>query len=153
MNPLQPSDTIFHTLDDLIDAMYRSVSGPEPGLDAQLQRRVFARGARMIRTGVDENGEVWRNDMSVTDYEENTREFLNSTVFYEYETARKVTHCPPYAYVLSEYEAKSDLDSEELLLSGVNSMQCLHDGQGWKVTQLLWNHHDQSQVDIRAVTR
>ena len=138
----------FETLDALIDAMYRSVSGPEPGLDVELQRQVFAPQARMIRTGLNKNGTPWRTDMSVSDYEENTREFLSSMVFYEYETARKVTHCPPYAYVLSEYEAKSDLESDELLLSGVNSIQCLYDGNRWQVTQLLWNHHSDSNKSI-----
>lgn len=143
---------VFDTLDALIDAMYRSVSGPEPGLDMELQQRVFAPKARMIRTGIGDDGQLWRTDMSVEDYEENTREFLKFTVFFEYETARKVTHCPPFAYVLSEYEAKSDLDSDALLLSGVNSIQCYFDGTKWQVTQLLWNHHSQSKVDFTAVT-
>jgi hypothetical protein len=79
--------------------------------------------------------------MSVDDYQENTRELLGSGNFYEYETARKVTHCPPFAYVLSEYEAKDNPDSDELLLSGVNSIQCVFDGDQWWVAQLLWNHH------------
>jgi hypothetical protein len=28
-----------------------------------------------------------------------------------------------------------------LLLSGVNSIQCVFDGEQWWVVQLLWNHH------------
>ena len=149
MNRSSSAKATFETLDALIDAMYQSVSGPEPGLDTELQQRVFAPGARMIRTGLNPDGSPWRTDMSVEDYEENTRDFLRSTVFYEYETARKVTHCPPFAYVLSEYEAKNDLDSDELLLSGVNSLQCLFDGNGWQVTQLLWNHHESSRTPFK----
>ncbi len=147
MSQSKSTPPVFDSLDALIDAMYRSVSGPG-GLDKELQRQVFAPGARMIRTGLGKDGQIWRTDMSVADYEENTREFLESTVFYEYETARKITHCPPFAYVLSEYEAKSDLDSDELLLSGVNSIQCLFDGKQWQVTQLLWNHHEGARVKV-----
>ncbi len=47
--------------------------------------------------------------------------------------------CPPFAYVLSEYEAKTDPDSDELFLSGVNSIQCLFDGQRWWVNLMMWN--------------
>jgi hypothetical protein len=35
----------------------------------------------------------------------------------------------------------SNPDSDELLLSGVNSIQCVFDGDQWWVAQLLWNHH------------
>ena len=130
----------FSSLDPLIEAMYRSVSGPERGLDMALQSRVFAPDARLIRCGVSEDGQPWRQDMSLEDYEEDTRDFLQSTDFYEYETSREVMHCRPFAYVLSRYEAKNDLESQELLLSGVNSIQCLFDGQRWWVRQLTWNH-------------
>ena len=138
INPLAAEE--FETLGDVIEAMYRSVSGPVRGIDLELQNKVFAPNARLIRAGVDEEGNVWRQDMSLDDYEEDTRGFLGSTDFYEYETARKVMHCPPFAYVLSEYEAKSDPDSDELILSGVNSIQCLFDGKRWWVQQLTWNH-------------
>lgn len=134
------SNQQFDSLGDLVEAMYRSVSGPARGIDMDLQRQVFMPDARLIRTGVGEDGKVWRQEMSIEDYEEDTQNFLASTDFYEYETARQVMHCPPFAYVLSEYEAKADLASDELILSGVNSIQCLFDGTRWWVQQLTWNH-------------
>ena len=78
--------------------------------------------------------------MSLGDYEADTREFLASTDFYEIETSKTVVHCPPFAYVFSEYEAKTDPLSDDLLLSGVNSIQCVHDGSRWWIYQMMWNH-------------
>ena len=141
MNNSETAAESFDSLDSIITAMYQAVSGPSGPLDMELERRIFAPDARLIRCGVDEHGKPWRQVMTIEDYEEDTRAFLRSTDFYEYETARQVMHCPPFAHVLSEYEAKSALDSDELLLSGVNSIQCLHDGSRWWVYQLTWNHH------------
>lgn len=132
----------FDSLDALIEAMYRAVSGPDRGLDIDLERQVFTPDVRLMRCGLDERGKPWRQDMSLSDYEENTREFLANTDFYEIETSKTVVHCPPFAYVLSEYEAKTDPASDELLLSGVNSIQCLHDGERWWICQMMWNHRD-----------
>lgn len=132
----------FETLGPLIEAMYRSVSGPKRGLDLDLQARIFSPDARLIRTGVGKDGKAWRQDMSLKDYEEDTRGFLNSTDFFEYETSRQVMYCHPFAYVLSEYEAKKDPEADELLLSGVNSIQCLYKGERWWIRQLTWNHRD-----------
>jgi hypothetical protein len=123
MSDAPPSNHPFASMDSVIEAMYRSVSGPEPGLDTETLQRIFLPQARMIRTGLGDDGKVWRTEMSVDDYQENTRELL------------------PFAYVLSEYEAKDNPDSDELLLSGVNSIQCVFDGDQWWVAQLLWNHH------------
>ena len=140
MNDTPPSTEEFTCIGSVIEAMYRAVSGPGRGLDMELERQVFAPDARLIRMGVDEHGELWRQVMTLEDYEEDTRAFFASSDFYEYETARQVVHCPPFAHVLSEYEGKRDPASEELLLSGVNSIQCLFDGNRWWICQVSWNH-------------
>lgn len=140
MNDTQDNAAEFATLEQLMAAMYRSVSGPERGLDNELQRLVFAPDARLTRTGQNEDGSVWRQDMNLDEYEADTREFLASTDFYEIETAREIMHSPPFAYVLSEYVAKADPASEDVILEGVNSAQCRFDGARWWVTQLTWNH-------------
>ena len=132
----------FATIGSVMDAMYRAVSGPKRGLDIELERRVFTPDARLIRTGLNEDGTPWRQIMTIDEYEEDVREFLNSVDFYEYETNRTVMHCQPFAYVLSEYEAKNDLDSEEVIFGGVNSAQCLYDGRRWWINQLTWNRRD-----------
>ena len=43
-------------------------------------------------------------------------------------------------YKTHEYEARDDREDGELILSGVNSIQCLNDGSRWWVYQLNWNH-------------
>ncbi len=130
----------FSTLDSLVRAMYESVSGPGRGIDMELQKLVFAPDARMIRMGLDEDRQPWRKTMSISEYVEDTREFLESTDFYEYETGRQTMMCPPFAHIFSEYEARHHPDSDELILSGVNSIQCFNDGRRWWVFQLTWNH-------------
>lgn len=130
----------FSTLDSVIGAMYEAVSGPERGIDMALQRQVFSPDARLIRMGLGEDGKPWRKTMTINEYVEDAGEYLQSTDFYEYETGQQVVLCPPFAHVLSEYEAKGDPDSDDLILSGVNSIQCLHDGQRWWIYQLTWNH-------------
>lgn len=140
MNEPARSTEKFASLDTLIETMYAAVSGPRGDLDMDLERQIFAPDARLIRMGLGEDGTPWRRVMTLEDYEEDTHDFLASTDFYEYETARQVVHCPPFAHVLSEYDGKKSLASDELLLSGVNSIQCLHDGKRWWVYQLSWNH-------------
>ncbi|HKJ17922.1 MAG TPA: hypothetical protein VJ984_11265 [Xanthomonadales bacterium] len=130
----------FSTPESVVREMYKAVSGPERGIDMKLQQLVFAPDARLIRMGLDEQGQPWRQIMNIEEYVENTREFLESTDFYEYETKAQTVLCPPFAHILSEYEAKHDPAAGELILSGVNSIQCLYDGQRWWVYQLTWNH-------------
>ena len=129
----------FSSLDTLIDSMYQAVSGPDRGLDVELEHQVFTPDARLIRCGLDGDGRPWRKDMSLADFEEDTRDFLASQDFYEYEIRKVVTHCKPFAYVHSEYEAKSDPASDELMFGGVNSIQCLWDGSRWWIYQMMWN--------------
>ena len=137
-NPASPA-TDFESLDALITAMYDTVSDAREGLDMELERQIFTPDARLIRTGLNEDGTPWRKVMTIDDFEADTRDFLASTDFYEYETARTVIDCTPFAYVLSEYEAKTDLESDELYLSGVNSIQCLFDGTRWWIHTMMWN--------------
>lgn len=131
----------FETLDGLIEAMYGAVSGPAGPIDARLQRNTYTPGARLIRTSVGEDGFPKKLEMTIDDYLENTRDFFSKNDFYECETTRTVVHCPPFAYVLSEYEGRTSPESDELVLSGVNSIQCFNDGKRWWVSQLIWNHH------------
>lgn len=140
MSKTQQKPTDFNSLEQLMGAMYQSVSGPTRGLDMQLQRQVFAPDARLTRTGLSDDGSVWRQDMNLEEYEADTRDFLASTDFYEIEIDQKIMHSPPFAYVLSEYVARENPASEALILAGVNSVQCLFDGARWWVTQLTWNH-------------
>ncbi len=140
MNDTQDTTNEFATLENLMAAMYRSVSGPERGLDNELQRLVFAPDARLTRTGKNDDGSVWRQDMNLDEYEADTREFLAATDFYEIETAQQVMYSAPFAYLLSEYVAKANPAADEVILEGVNSVQCLFDGARWWVTQLTWNH-------------
>ena len=130
----------FRTLDSIIDALYQSVSGPNRELDMALQRQIFGPDARLTRTGIGPDGRPWQRHMDLDAYEADTLEFFASTDFYEYETAREAMLAAPFAYVLSEYAAKSDPLSEEILLSGVNSLQCRFDGNRWWIERLLWNH-------------
>lgn len=128
----------FATLSSLMDAMYGAISGRQE-LDIELEMRVFAPEARLVRTGFDESGNPWRKVMDLADYRADVAPFLAANPFHEVETSRKVFRCDPYADIQSSYEARSHPDAPDILFTGVNSIHCVHNGEGWQVLNMIWS--------------
>jgi hypothetical protein len=129
----------FATIDALMDALYRSISGPPGGQDLELSRRLYHPDVRLVRTGIDEAGRPVAFSFSGEDYEANARALLADTPFYEVETARRTVRFGNVAQVLSAYEARTAPESGALIKRGLNFAHLFNDGRRWWLIHLIWD--------------
>jgi len=127
-------------LASLIDEFYAIISGPAGLRDWSRERAILHPRARLMRTGVDENGKPWIRVMSLDEYIADTAPFFAADDFHEIEVARRVDRFGNWAHVRSVYEARRRPGDPELLKRGVNSIQLFHDGERWQVVSVLWDN-------------
>ncbi len=139
-------------LESLIATYYDTISGPAGPRDWDRERAIFHPCARLMRTGVDDDGRPWIRVMSVDEYARDTAAFFAADDFYEIEVARRVDRFGNLAHVRSTYEARRHPDAPELLKRGVNSIQLFHDGTRWWVVSVLWDN-ERPGVEVPAEWR
>ena len=129
----------FATIDQLMTALYSSISGPPGGQDFELSRRLQHPDVRLVRTRLDEAGRPVVLSFSGEDYEANARALLAGTPFYEVETERRVVRFGNVAQVFSAYEARTAPDGGELIKRGMNCAHLYNDGARWWLMHLIWD--------------
>ena len=100
----------LHSLDAIIGALYRAISGPPGGQDWALERLIHHPDARMVRTRI-ENGKPIAYSFGLEQFIANGKELLAGRSFFEIEIARKTFRFGNVAQVFSAYEAKETPDS------------------------------------------
>jgi len=130
------------SIDAIVDALYALESGAagEPrdwdrykALFHPKGRMVFARPNRGGGTGA----EVFL--MSVDEYLEGERKYIEGAGFFAKDLRRKIDHFGNIAHVLSTYAYRRAKDDPQPYVRGVNSIQLLRkDGRWWIVT-LFWD--------------
>ena len=133
MNP----DT--QSLTAVVRALYETISGAagEPR-NWDRERELLHPTARLMRTGVNEDGRPWIQVMTVDDYIESTGELFERTAIHEVEIGREIRRFGNIAHVFSAYELQSD--DPTMRRRGINSIQCYHDGERWWVMSVLWDN-------------
>jgi hypothetical protein len=130
----------FDSIDKVIATLYATVSGPAGrAIDWDRERRMYHAAARLMRTGVDDDGRPWIKAMTIDDFIEDTTPFFAENDFYEYEIARHVDRFGNIAQVRSAYEARRDTADPALLKRGVNLIQLYNDGERWWITSVTWD--------------
>ena len=129
----------FGTINALMAALYRSISGPPGGQDFALARRIHHPDVRLVRTRLDEQGRPVASSFSGAEYEANARELLAGRPFYEIETGRRTVRFGNVAQVFSAYEARSAPAGGELIKRGMNLAHLYHDGGRWWLMHLIWD--------------
>ena len=129
----------FTTVEGLMSALYRAISGPPGGQDFALFRSACHPDLRMVRTGLDEAGRPIVLSMAAGDYEANARRLLAGMSFYEVETERRVVRFGNVAQVFSAYEARSAPEGGELIKRGMNFAHLFNDGTRWWLVHLIWD--------------
>ena len=129
----------FATIDQLMKALYDSISGPPGGQDFELSRRLQHPDVRLVRTRLDESGKPLALSFSGDEYEANAKALLAGMPFYEVETARRTVRFGNIAQVFSSYEARHKLADPAPFLRAINSMQLLNDGKRWWVLTVAWS--------------
>lgn len=125
----------------IIDEMYDMISGPAGPRDWSRQAKCFHRGARQMRTGVDESGKPWIKIMSLDDYRENTAPFFAANNFFEVEIGRRIDVFGNMSHVWSAYEARNALGDAKPERRGINSIQLYRDETGqWRIMSMIWDN-------------
>jgi hypothetical protein len=163
-------------LASLIDEFYAIISGPAGPRDWSRERAILHPQARLMRTGVDEDGRPWIRVMSLDEYIADTAPFFAAGDFHEIEVARRVDRFGNWAHVRSVYEARvgpvvggaatrgvdqrresqTSADVAERKpaagFRGVNSIQLFHDGERWRVVSVLWDN-ERAGLEVPAEWR
>jgi hypothetical protein len=126
----------MNDLDAVITAMYESVSF-EPGErpDWDLERELFAPGARMVRV---HDGGVF--ELDVDSYRADLERMIDSgelPSFWEAELWRETRIFDDVAHVLSAYEARRSRGGEPIG-RGVNSIQLFRRDGHWRISAMIW---------------
>jgi hypothetical protein len=129
----------FATIDQLMTALYNSISGPPGGQDFELSRRLQHPDARLVRTRLDEAGRPVALSFSGEEYEANAKALLAGLPFYEVETERRVVRFGNIAQVFSAYEARTAPEGGELIKRGMNCAHLYNDGTRWWLMHMIWD--------------
>jgi hypothetical protein len=122
----------------LLKELYEVISfeeGDEPnwnGLQA-----LFSEHARITRITPD--GTDHMDPRSFLAMTRNMLELGAYTSFYEFEVGCEVQHFGNVAQVWSLYETRRNRSATRALGRGINSIQLIREGEGWRVLGLLWD--------------
>lgn len=134
----RPQDV--ESIDAIIAALYDVISGPAgQKRDWQRFHSLFIPGARLIPTGISQQGVVRHRVMTPEDYAATNGPILEERGFFEREIGRTTEQFGNIAHVFSAYDSKNTLQDPEPFARGINSIQLLHDGTRWFVVSIFWD--------------
>jgi len=122
----------------LLEELYEVISfeeGDEPNWPGL--RALFSEHARITRITPD--GTDHMDPSSFLAMTRNMVELGAYTSFYEFEVARQVQRFGNLAQVWSLYETRRARGAARALGRGINSIQLIREGTGWRVLGLLWD--------------
>lgn len=136
-------------LDTLFSTLYDTISGPAGPRDWDRLRSLFHPRAVMTRVLRDDDGRPVASPMSIDEYIESTKPFLESRDFYEVEIDREVEHFGSGVHAASTYESRWSLDSSPFM-TGTNSVQLFNDGDRWWIMAMIWDNGRIAELGITS---
>jgi hypothetical protein len=127
------------TLDDILHALYETVSGPVgQARDWDRFRSLFLPGGRLMPVVSIPGEKSGVRLLSTEDFIQRVAPIFAVEDFWERETSRQTETCGHFAHVLSFYESLRSPDGPAFEQS-VNSIQLFNDGDRWWIVNLMWN--------------
>lgn len=123
------------TIDELIAAIDAAVSGPADK-DRTCMRQLFVADARLVPLVKSPDGKLVPKTLTLDDWIARVKAH-GSEVFYEKQIKYTSDAYGHIAHVWSTYEIRSTPEGKATA-RGINSIQAVNDGSGWKVEQILW---------------
>jgi hypothetical protein len=123
------------TIDALITALDAAVSGPADK-DRTCFRDLFTADARLVPMAKGPDGNLVPKTLTVDDWIAAVKKH-GSEVFYEKQIKYTSEVFGHEAHIWSTYETRSTPDGKAIA-RGINSIQAVNDGSGWKVEHILW---------------
>jgi hypothetical protein len=125
---------------DYTRKLYKIVSTTGQSRDWESERALFHPDARLVRTGVHEDGSVFAKVMSFDEYINNADELLADVEFSEIETKHVARIFGNVAQVASVYESTFKTETEEIHGRGVNFFNLIYDGSAWLILSIVWDN-------------
>jgi hypothetical protein len=122
------------TVDELVPALDAAVSGPADK-DRTCMRGLFTSNAQLVPMAKGPDGLVPKT-LSVEDWIDRVKK-RGSEVFYEKQIKYTSDVYGHIAEIWSTYETRSTPDGKALD-RGINGIEAVNDGHGWKVEHILW---------------
>src|ERR1044072_6143230 len=135
----RPEDV--ESIDGIIAAVYDVISGPAgQKRDWERMRTLFAPGARLIPTapvrppGAASDTPLTGDEphaaqmLDIDGYVARAENYLEETVFFESETARRIESFGHIVHAWSTYDSRHKAEDPEPFARGINSIQLMHDG-------------------------
>jgi ketosteroid isomerase-like protein len=128
------------SIDAALAAVYETISG-DAGVprDWDRFRRLFTEDARLAALGpAGPDGERRRRTMTVDEYIDGASRMFAARGFHERQTSRRIVRYGHIAHAFSTYESRTGRDDPEPFDRGINSIQLVDTGAGWRVVSILW---------------
>lgn len=125
---------------DITDKLYEIVSAPEGSRDWDAERALYHPDARLVRTGLNEDGSSFAKVMSVEEFIENADDLLRGVDFSETEFRHEARIFGNVAQVASYYEKTLKSDTEAIKDRGVNFINLINDGSKWLIMSIIWDN-------------
>jgi len=138
-NPGNEASHDLSTIAGTIEALYASISG-EKGeeRDWDTFRNLFVEDARLIPTGINQDGQTVLRSITPQQYIEQSGPWLVENGFIEKEIHRKIDRFGPIAQIFSTYTSRNT-EGGEIIDRGINSIQLFYDGSRWWVVTIYWS--------------
>ncbi|HEX6134469.1 MAG TPA: hypothetical protein VFZ24_10910 [Longimicrobiales bacterium] len=147
--PARPQDV--ESIDAILEALYDVISGPAgEKRDWQRFHSLFVPGARLIPTGINQQGAVRHRVMTPEEYVAASGRVLEERGFFEREIGRTTERFGNIAHVFSAYDSRHTAADPEPFARGINSIQLLYDGSRWWVVSIFWDsERDDNRIPDR----
>jgi hypothetical protein len=125
---------------DFTSRLYEIVSTPGPNRDWEAERSLYHPDARLVRTGLNEDGSPFAKVMSLDEFIENADQMLADVDFSETEIKHEARIFGNVAQVASFYEKSHKSETEETRGRGVNFLNFIYDGSRWLIMSIVWDN-------------
>jgi hypothetical protein len=124
---------------ELTARLYRAVSAPPGERDWAAVRRIYHPEARLVRTGLDPQGQPFAKVMSLDAYIENVETLLADVRFSEVEVGHDAVIFGNVARLTSVYEFSWESAAERRRGRGVNFFTLVRESGRWQVMSIVWD--------------
>ncbi len=125
---------------DYTRKLYEIVSTPGPNRDWEAERSLYHPDARLVRTGLNNDGSSFAKVMSLDEFIENADSLLADVDFSEVEIEHEARIFGNIAQVASAYEKVFKTDTEKIHGRGVNFFNFIFDGSNWLIMSIIWDN-------------
>jgi len=133
-----PKPEDVKSIDSILTALYKVISGPAGERDWDRFRSLFLPGATLTSAEKDRDGNIRVRPRTVEGYVTGAGGYFAQHGFFESPIVSRVQTFGNVAQVFCSYESRGAA-GEAPFARGINSFQLAHDGKRWWIVSILWD--------------